>query len=120
MVTRKWRVAGLQAAAELTLIDGERRKEEVVVGLIKMVSCERTGCDAVHQKLTGYLRESSNFVEKVPSQFYFEDLGNQSRDSLLCKVSSSGGTLRFRTSSWKYRSWLWLVFCMLLYETQMW
>ena len=64
MVTRKGRLESLQAAAELTLIDGERRKEEVVVGVIKTVSRECTGCDPVHQKLTGYLRESSNFVEK--------------------------------------------------------
>ena len=55
------------------------------------------------QKLTKYRRESLNVVEKMPSQFSFEVLGNQMRDSLLCKVYSSGVTLRFATSSWKYR-----------------
>ena len=38
----------------------------------------------------------------MPPQFSFEVLGDQTRDSLLCKVYSSGGTLRFRTLSWIY------------------
>ena len=42
------------------------------------------------------------FVEKMPTQFSFEVLGNQMRYFLLCKVYSSGGTLRFGTLSWKY------------------
>ena len=42
MVSRKWLFAGLQAAAEVTSIDGERRKVEVVGGAMKTASRERT------------------------------------------------------------------------------
>ena len=104
MVTRKWRFACLQAAAELTLIDGKRRKEGVVVGVMKTVSRGRTGWGAVDQKFENYLSESSNFVVKrIQSQFSFEIFENEMRDSQLCKVYSSGGTFRCGTSSWKYR-----------------
>ena len=64
MVSRKWLFAGLQAAAEVTSIDGERRKVEVVGGAMKTASCERTRPGAVPQKLTKYLTENSNFVKK--------------------------------------------------------
>ena len=92
MVTRKWRFAGLQAAAELTLIDGELKKEEVVVGAMKTVGRERTGPGAVDQKFVKYLSESSNFLKKkMPSQFRsLKILGNEMCDSQLCKVYSSG------------------------------
>ena len=62
----KWRLAGLQDGAELPLNDGEGRKEEIAVGVIKTVSREHTGWDRVHvhQKLTEYLLESSNLVTR--------------------------------------------------------
>ena len=47
---------------------------------------------AVDQKFVKYLSESSNFVKKTPTLFSFEILGNEMRDSQLCKVYSSGGT----------------------------
>ena len=51
LVTRKWQFAGLQAPAELTLIDGERRKREIVVVVMKTTSSEHAGPDTVHQNL---------------------------------------------------------------------
>ena len=104
MVTRKWRFASLQAAAELTLIDGERRKEEVVVGAMKTVSRERTSWGAGNQKFVKYLSESSNFVKNMLSQLSFEVLGNEMHDSQLCKGYSTGGTFRFGTSSRRSKS----------------
>ena len=41
MVTRKWLVGSLQAAAELNSIDAERRKDDVV-GTMKTANRERT------------------------------------------------------------------------------
>ena len=63
----------------------------------------RAGRGAVDQKFVKYLSESSNFVKKTPTLFSFEILGNEMRDSQLCKVYSSGGTFCFGTSSRKYR-----------------
>ena len=96
MAARKWRFAGLQAAGELTLIDGERRKDEVVFGAMKTVSREHTGRGAADQKFVMYLRESSPVKKKLPSQFPFEILGNEKCDSQRCKVYCSGGNFSFR------------------------
>ena len=63
----------------------------------------RAGRGAVDQKFVKCLSESSNFVKKTPTLFSFEILGNEMRDSQLCKVYSSGGTFCFGTSSRKYR-----------------
>ena len=51
LVTGKWQFAGLQRAAELTLIDGERRKGEIVVGAMKTASSEHAGQGTVQQNL---------------------------------------------------------------------
>ena len=45
----------------------------------------RAGRGAVDQKFVKYLGESSNFVKKMPILFSFEILGNEMRDSQLCK-----------------------------------
>ena len=87
-------------------IDGERRKKKVGVRAMKtpaMSAPGRGGRGAVDQKFVKYLSESSNFVKKMPTLFSFEILGNEMRDSQLCKVYSSGGTFCFGTSSRKYR-----------------
>ena len=87
-------------------IHGERRKKKVGVRAMKtpaMSAPGRAGRGAVDQKFVKYLSESSNFVKKTPTLFSFEILGNEMRDSQLCKVYSSGGTFCFGTSSRKYR-----------------
>ena len=87
-------------------IHGERRKKKVGVRAMKMPAMSapgRAGRGAVDQKIVKYLSESSNFVKKTPTLFSFEILGNEMRDSQLCKVYSSGGTFCFGTSSRKYR-----------------
>ena len=87
-------------------IDGERRKKKVGVRAMKtpaMSAPGRAGRGAVDQKFVKYLSESSNFVKKMPTLFSFEILGNEMRDSQLCKVYISGGTFCFGTSSRKYR-----------------
>ena len=63
----------------------------------------RAGRGAVDQKFVKYLGESSNFVKKNANSIFFEILGNEMRDSQLCKEYSSGGTFCFGTSSRKYR-----------------
>ena len=45
----------------------------------------RAGRGAVDQKFVKYLGESSNFVKKTPILFSFEILGNEMRDSQLCR-----------------------------------
>ena len=69
-------------------IDGERRKKKVGVRAMKtpaMSAPGRAGRGAVDQKFVKYLSESSNFVKKMPILFSFEILGNEMRDSQLCK-----------------------------------
>ena len=72
-------------------IDGERRKKKVGVRAMKtpaMSAPGRAGRGAVDQKFVKYLSESSNFVKKTPILFSFEMLGNEMRDSQLCKEYS--------------------------------
>ena len=60
----------------------------------------------MHQKLTKYLSKSADFVEKMPSQFSFEILGNEIRDCSLCKVRGNfvqGNFAFWDASPWKYQ-----------------
>ena len=71
MVTRKWRLSSYRAYLD-------RRGEKERGGwscVMKRVSRERIGRNAVHQKMTKYLSKSSNVVEQMATQFSSEVLG---------------------------------------------
>ena len=105
MVTIKWRFA-VELPAHKAFDRRWEKEEESWCSCDEDACHERTrraGRGAVDQKFVKYLSESSNFVKKTPTLFSFEILGNEMRDSQLCKVYSSGGTFCFRTSSRKYR-----------------
>ena len=63
-----------------------------------------------------YLSESSNFVKKTPTLFSFEMLGNEMRDSQLCKFIVPGELFvsGLRLGNIDGQSRLRLVFCTLL------
>ena len=76
----------------------------------------RAGRGVVDQKFVKYLSESSNFVKKTPILFSFEILGNEMRDSQLCKDFSYGELFvsGLRLGNIDGQSRLGLVFCTLL------
>ena len=50
------------------------------VGAMKTIGRERFGRDGVHQKMTKYLSETSNFIEKMPKQFICQGVRIEMRD----------------------------------------
>ena len=122
MVTRKWRLAGLQAAAQLTSINGGRRKEEVVVGVIKTVSRECTGWDPRTPEIDRVSTRKFKFCRKKCHRNFLLK-SSEIRCVILCSakfiVPGELCVSGLRLGNIEGQSCLWLVFGTLLYATQM-